>query len=315
MATLPPLRAIQIFEAVARCGGVAAAAADLGVSAGAVSQQLHKLEESLNVRLFERSGRSLTLTCWGDIYYANVSEAFVHLHSAKYSLQHALTKRGIVLSAMPSLARWLRPLLPQWLASHPGGHVRLVGTHSETMLKQQGIDFRLSYGVEMRNYNRYTELFVDSVVPVCSPDFLRSSPVKSAADILKGPLIAIDWGQENRPPPSWEDWAQSVGLPSCNIVSALAFSLSSAAIDMAVKGGGFVLGQIAMVAEDVRHGRLVIPFDHRVRMHESYFLAWERDALDRPFGAEFYNFILAAAKRQTDISSGRQRIEHNSKKT
>ncbi len=288
---------------------MAAAAEDLGVSTGAVSQQVRKLEEYLSIRLFERSGRSLKLTRWGDVYYANIREAFSHLHSAQSSLQHAVSKRGLVLSAMPSLVRWLRPLLPQWLASHPGSHVRIVGTHSEAVLKDQGIDFRLSYASGNRNYKRFIELFVDSVVPVCSPDFLRSSPVNSPADILKGPLITIDWGEQNCPPPTWADWARSLGMTSPHIVSELEFSLSGAAIDMAVKGYGFVLGQIAMVAEDVRHGRLVIPFDHRVSMAEPYFLAWERDALDRPFGTEFYNFILAAAKLQTALSSGKQRIE------
>ncbi len=45
--TLPPMRAIQAFEAIARCGSVAAAAEELGVSAGAISQQLRKIEADL----------------------------------------------------------------------------------------------------------------------------------------------------------------------------------------------------------------------------------------------------------------------------
>ena len=73
-------------------------------------------------------------------------------------------------------------------------------------------------------------------------------------------------------------------------------------------GGGFVLGQVSMIVELVRTGRLVIPIDRRLSMPEPYFLAWDRDALDRPFGADFRAFIIAAARRQADVSLGMQPI-------
>eukprot|EP00456_Euglypha_rotunda_P047437 TRINITY_DN3786_c0_g2_i4.p1 TRINITY_DN3786_c0_g2~~TRINITY_DN3786_c0_g2_i4.p1 ORF type:complete len:104 (+),score=26.15 TRINITY_DN3786_c0_g2_i4:158-469(+) len=47
-----------------RCGSVTAAADELGVSSGAISQQLHKIEHELGVKLLKRDGRSLTLTSW-----------------------------------------------------------------------------------------------------------------------------------------------------------------------------------------------------------------------------------------------------------
>lgn len=302
------MRAIQAFEAVARCGGVAVAAEELGVSPGAVSQQLRKVEAALGIRLFERNGRSLALTSWGRVYYENVRIGFDQLRWAQHTLQLARSKQGIALSALPSLALWLQPLLLEWRAAHAGLCVRLIGTDEEVVLRDERIDFRMSYGTDVRKYDRFAELFVDAVVPVCSPEFLRSHPVSSEAEILKGPLIDIDWELRHRPPPSWADWARSVGLPPPKSASELAFSLSGAAIDAAVDGGGFVLGQISMIAEQVRSGRLVIPIDRRLNMPEPYFLAWDRDALDRPFGADFRSFIIAAARRQTDLSLGTQPI-------
>lgn len=55
MPTLPPLAALRAFEATARLGGLARAAAALNVSTSAVSHQIRGLEESLGVRLLERS--------------------------------------------------------------------------------------------------------------------------------------------------------------------------------------------------------------------------------------------------------------------
>uniref|UniRef100_UPI0027390C7F helix-turn-helix domain-containing protein n=1 Tax=Stenotrophomonas sp. YIM B06876 TaxID=3060211 RepID=UPI0027390C7F len=66
---LPPLRALQAFEAVARTGSVMAAALEMGVSAGAVSQQIRKLEELLDLRLFERCGKGMELSTWGRLYH------------------------------------------------------------------------------------------------------------------------------------------------------------------------------------------------------------------------------------------------------
>jgi LysR family glycine cleavage system transcriptional activator len=54
-----PLKSrLQAFEAVGRCGGVTAAATELNVSPGAISQQIRKIESFLGVTLLERSGRT-----------------------------------------------------------------------------------------------------------------------------------------------------------------------------------------------------------------------------------------------------------------
>ena len=65
-----------------------------------------------------------------------------------------------------------------------------------------------------------------------------------------------------------------------------------------------MLGQISIIAEHVRRGRLVVPVDRRLNLPESYFLAWERDALDRQVCAEFRNALIAAGRQQQDISRG-----------
>ncbi len=305
MADLPPLRALQAFEAVVRCGGVSAAAEELGVSPGAVSQQVRKIEDVLKVRLFERRGRSIEPTSWGRLYYERVRVAFEQLRSAQDTLQRARTKSGIVLSALPSLAlRWLQPLLHTWRAAHPGAGVRLIGTDEEPALAEEQIDFRLTYGAHVRRYDHFTELFVDRVVPACSPGFLAQHPVSTIGDILRAPLIDIEWDLQHRPPPSWADWARSVGLPMPPAAGELAFSLSSAGIDAAVSGGGFVLAQLSMVALDLASGRLVIPFDRRLKLPEPYFLAWDHAVLDRPFGADFRAFIVSAARRQGPLCEG-----------
>lgn len=302
MTRLPPLRALQAFDAAVRCGGITAAAQELNVTAGAVSQQIHNLETALGTRLFERHGRALRLTKWGRFYHDRIQAAFDQLRTAQDDLQHARSKSGMVVSALPSLAMgWLRPLLFDWRKDHAGAGIYLISTDEETDLAAGQVDFRISYGDNDRHYGHYTTLFTDCVVPACAPDFLKLHPVASARDLLAGPLINIEWNIPHLPPPSWGDWARHVGAPSPE-GRDLAFSLSSAGIDAAVNGGGFVLGQLAMIADDLAHGRLVIPIDVRLSMPASYFLAWDPAALDRPLGPEFQAFVIAAARRQAASS-------------
>lgn len=301
MSRLPPMRAVQAFEAVARAGSVAAAAGELNVTPGAISQHIHNIEEALGAKLFERRGRALELTKWGRIYYERVQLAFEQLRAAQDALLLARSKSGIVFSALPSLAmRWLRPLLLEWRINHTGAGIHLISTDDEAVLADGQVDFRLSYGAPDRHYRHYAELFTDRVVPACSPGFLAQHPVRTPGDILKGPLLNIAWDVAHRPPPSWVEWARSIGLPP-PLASDLTFSLSSAGIDAAVNGGGFVLGQMALIAEDLANGRLVVPIDLPLSMPESYFLAWDPAVLDRPFGKEFQAFIIAAARRQAAL--------------
>ena len=297
------MRALQVFEAVARGGSVAAAAIELGVTPGAISQQIHNIEEALGTRLFERHGRTLKLTTWGLIYCDRVQAAFDQLRAAQEALARARSKPGIMFSALPSLAiRWLRPLLLEWRKARKGVSVHLISTDAEAVLADEQIDFRLSYGASDCRYSHFVDLFTDSVVPACSPKFLAEHPVRYPSDILDGPLFDIEWDVRHRPPPSWADWARSVGMPP-PMAGDLAFSLSTAGIDAAVNGGGFVLGQMAMIADDLANGRLVVPIDRRLHMPDRYFLAWDPAVLERPGGKEFLNFVIAAARHQAILSN------------
>jgi LysR family glycine cleavage system transcriptional activator len=132
--------------------------------------------------------------------------------------------------------------------------------------------------------------------------------VKTEADIVTAPLIDIAWEARHRSPPTWADWTWSVGLGARETRSDLAFSQPEAAIDAALCGAGFVLGPISMIAGHVGKGRLVVPIDRRLTMPEPYFLAWDRDTLDRPLAAGFRNALIAAGRQQSALSSSKDSL-------
>ncbi|WP_248309511.1 LysR family transcriptional regulator [Bosea sp. Tri-44] len=300
-----PLKAMQAFEHVARHGSVTKAALELGVSPGAVSQQIRKLEEHLGLHLLERSGKGVELTSWGRMYQKGLAAAFDDLRQTHAALDHARASGGLVVSCLASVAsRWIGPKLFDWHALHPAAKVRLIGAEAEPVLHHDPFDFRISYGEKSKGFAHFTELFTDWVVPACAPSLIAGHDVSTADDVLRHPLIGIEWEQQHRPAPTWREWAASVGGNLRRVETELAFSLSSSALDAAVNGHGFALAQMAMIAEDLAAGRLVIPFDHRLQLSDPYFLAWDRAALDKPFGTEFRAWVVALSKSQAKLSAG-----------
>lgn len=67
--TLPSFRALESFEAVARCGNVTRAADELGRTQSAVSRQIANLEEFARRDLFVRDRKQLVLNHAGREYY------------------------------------------------------------------------------------------------------------------------------------------------------------------------------------------------------------------------------------------------------
>lgn len=301
---LPPLRALQAFEAVARCGSVTEAALQLGVSPGAVSQQLRKLEQALAVRLLERSGNGMALTSWGSLYHAELGPAFAQLRSAQEKLWRARTQDALVLSCLLSVAsRWIGPRLFDWKASHPASKVRLLGAEAEPRPGDEAVDFRITYGRAAGGFAHQAELFTDRVVPACAPELLAAHRLRKPSDLLDLPLIGIEWELRHGALPSWREWAESVGAQRSWPAGELSFSMSSAAIDAAVNRRGVVMAQVSLIADDLASGRLVVPFDRRLALAEPYFLAWDRAALQKPFGTEFRAWVIALARRQAKLST------------
>jgi len=303
MPSLPPLKALQAFNAVGRLGSVTAAARELKVSPGAISQQVRKIEDYLGVTLLERNGRRMEMTRWGKLYHSEIAKGFDQLGHAQKVISRARNETGLVLSSLTSVVnKWIGRRIFDWQSSHPQATVRLVGTEIEPRLGEDKVDFRIFYG-SGPSHEHFRELFTDWVVPACAPGLVVGKALKSPADILKYPLLHVVWDEAFAPAPSWSDWARHIGADYADRDNGLSFTLSSSAIDAAVMGRGFVLAQLSMAADELESGRLVIPFDRRLPLSEPYRLAWNRASLQKPFAKEFREWIIATARKQAMFSS------------
>lgn len=118
---LPPLKALRAFEAAARHLSFKVAADEIGVTSGAVSQQVRKLERSLGVDLFRRLPHGLLLTPEGAAYLPKITKVFDDLTAATEEIAPAINARKFSVGVCPKAAallpkRW--PLSDEALAPY-----------------------------------------------------------------------------------------------------------------------------------------------------------------------------------------------------
>ncbi|WP_283192562.1 LysR family transcriptional regulator [Rhizobium sp. AN80A] len=298
-----PLKALQAFEVAGRCGSVTAAAIELNVSPGAISQQIRKIESFLGVTLLERSGRTAELTVWGRLYHREITKGFEQFAIAQQVLERARNENALVLSALSSVVnKWIGRRIFDWQALHPAAHIRVIGRDREPRMGFDEVDFRVSYGSDVLQHDHYTELFRDWVVPACSPALIAAGR-PTAAELLRYPLLHVEWERHFTPYPRWSEFASKVGVDLKETTPGLSFTLSSSAIDAAVNKRGVVLAQMSMIADELEAQTLVIPVDIRIPLRESYFLAWDRSALQRAYGPEFRDWMIALSRQQGQVSA------------
>ena len=89
LEALPPLNAIRAFEAAARLGGFAKAAAELHVTHWAIGKQVRLLEDWMGMPLFWRRSRGIDLTEEGAELAKDVASVFSNLSTATKKLRYA----------------------------------------------------------------------------------------------------------------------------------------------------------------------------------------------------------------------------------
>jgi DNA-binding transcriptional LysR family regulator len=126
------VRRLRVLHAVSTYGSVTAAAAALGYSAPAVSQQLATLEREVGMRLTERVGRGIELTPAAAILVAHTDALLARLDAAESdlaALRDQVSGR-VALAAFPSAGATIVPAA--WAAlALAAPHVQLVLTEME----------------------------------------------------------------------------------------------------------------------------------------------------------------------------------------
>ncbi|WP_137700655.1 LysR family transcriptional regulator [Marimonas lutisalis] len=250
------LKATEYFEAVARLGTVTKAAAELGVSPSAVSQQIRLLEGQFGVKLFRREKRRLVLTLDGDRLFQTTTHAFGALRNARSAIGRQRDMRSLTIRVSPSFGvRWLGPRVARFAEGNPDWAIRIDATPDFTAFETEAVDCDLRYG-----HGEWTGLTVeclmhDLVLPLCSPayrDRLQQHSDDPAEQLRAARLI-----DSVKTLYRWDLWLAANQIELSDLVYPFRFDRSSMAIEMAKQSGGVALDSAALCLPELERGELV----------------------------------------------------------
>lgn len=298
---LPPLNALKAFEAAARRRSVSQAAQELGVTPGAVSQQVRLLEDHAGAPLIRREGSGLALTDLGARLQPILREAFEHLGQAADVIYGPARRKSLSVSVPPSFAtRWLIPRMSRFAARHPEIEVWISADMQLADVAGGRADVAVRYGQGDYAGVRTETLLDGGVIPVCSPRLLESpEPLATAADLARHVLIHVEAGQLEEPTPDWATWLKSRRLPAVDASSGPRYDQTAFAIEDAANGRGIALAPRAFVVADLASGRLAAPFaDGYLPTDTAYRVVTRRGTL-REEARVFVAWLKTEAARDT----------------
>jgi LysR family glycine cleavage system transcriptional activator len=305
MRRLPPLNSLRAFEAAARWLSFAKAADELFVTPAAVSQQVKQLETFLGVPLFRRLTRAVELTEEARAVLPLVSEGFDRLAEAVERLASAELSGLLTVSSAPTFAmKWLLPRLIAFSELYPDIDVRLDASLDNRDFYRDGIDIGIRLGAGDYPGLHVARVFGEEVSLVCSPA-LRDGPrpLRTPEDLRHHRLLHVDWGKLNMPLPDWRMWTKAAGLTGIDVEHGPKFTVENMAIDAAIRGDGVALVSEHAVADDLKAGRLVKPFDLVLEADFAYWLVCPHEHLRRARVKAFHDWLLAEAAEEDEADS------------
>ncbi len=189
------LSAIRTLVLVVDSGNLTEAGRRAGLTPSAVSKQLSRLEESLGVRLLERTTRSVRATDAGLELCQRTRplfEAFADATAAVRDLGSSVTGK-VRLSATPALGRTrVLPALAQLAAEHPALDFEVVLTGTRLDFFESEIDLAVREG-PLDDSSLVARRLATSVAWLyASPDYAhRRGAIRTAADLEGHDLLLV----------------------------------------------------------------------------------------------------------------------------
>ncbi len=268
MEALPPLNALRAFEVAGRYLNFRLAAQEMGLTQGAVAQQVRLLEAHLGMPLFERHAKGLAFTSAGRGYHAAVAASFDGLRAATGVLRPEPEK--VLISVTPVFAaKWLIPNLPSFSERHPEIDLRIMATEKLSSFHSEGINLAIRQGAPP--FGAALEavcLFRQEVIAVASPNLTAAGALPLTASAL-AKLPKLHDGHD-----LWPQFLAQIGAEDQS-GRGLRLNQVALAIDAAISGQGVALVPRFLVARDLKAGTLLQVTDQVLEGDKGFYLLTE----------------------------------------
>jgi len=305
MNKLPPLNSLRAFDAAQRHMSFQRAAEELFVTPAALSYQIRQLEDHLGAKLFNRLNRAVELTPEGALIAQGIEDSFGLLRRTLTRLERRKEQNVLVISAGPAFtSKWLAPRLYRFLARWPEIDVRISAALKKADLAGGDVDIGLRFGHGSYEGCTSVKLLKECVTPMCAPQLLEGpNAIKTPRDLAGHMLIHddthISTGMFDLP--GWKGWVEAAGISNIvNVDKGAHFDIADHALDAAITGAGVVLGRTVLADGDINAGRLVAPFDLRLKAEYAFYIVVADSRVNETNIKRFSDWVQEEARGEID---------------
>lgn len=248
---------ITAFTSVATQGSFAEAARRLDADPSLLSRRVRRLEERLNVRLFARTTRKVTLTEAGDRYLSRVAELMEQLEAAgREAAELSATPQGNLRISLPISFGQLvvAPMIADFVRHYPEIRLDLSFTNRRVDLVAEGFDLAIRAGaprdstLTMRRLASYREVLL------ASPEYVSANGQPQNPGDLAGHACLGFTGSA-----FWPEWRLTDGVEKYVLRphGPVQSDSSEAVLTAAVSGAGIILTPEWLAADCLRSQQLV----------------------------------------------------------
>lgn len=252
---------IEAYLAVVESGSISAAARRVGVAKSILSKRIARLEQSLGVKLLDRSTRGVAPTDEGQEFYHRAREGLHELRAAAEAVssrEQALRGELRVTAPMTFGTLYLSRMLFPFMERHPELSVTLDFDDRVLDIVREGYDLAIRITRNPGDSLKARPLAVSRRIVCASPGYLaRHGRPQRIEDLPHHRCIGYSNLQSRQ---LWRFEANAAGgEPRSLLVSSnISFNNGEAMRDAAVADLGIIVLPLFIVAEALRHGELVL---------------------------------------------------------
>lgn len=290
---LPPLISLRAFEAAARHGSFKRAAEELCVTPSSISHQIQRLEDWLDVKLFQRMNRKVVLTAEGSTYYFTLSRAFEEIDAVTslVSRRHAdrpAKQRLKIMSDAGFVECWLGPRLNKLQALMPDVQLDIApGDDIDGYLKG-GADLAIHFG--RGDWPEYKSEFLRTgyEFPVCSPLLMAPERANGTAPDLSTLTLLHEKTMSG-----WTNWLRQAAMSHPDVQGGPILHSTSTIFDKVLAGEGIALADDIVGADLLFTGQLVKPWAAVRKSDFSLYFLQFNALQDTPLARKIRDWLVA----------------------
>ncbi len=256
------LDALRVFECAARLMSFSAAATELSVTQAAVSRRIKHLEATLEIELFHRNGRRLSLTAKGERLFQRTQASLEYLGVALDDLTMPSAGTTVSISASAAVSHlWLSLRLRRVNDHYPEVSVQLTTTDNLSELARTDSKIAIIYSRGSHPDWTLTPLLSEELVPVAAHAYLTASgygmnaPELGPQDVAR--LDLYDYSRSGVQSVTLSDWFEDIAPGAIKMSPKVVFPTYMMAVDAALRGDGVILGSRTLIRPHLEAGALV----------------------------------------------------------